>query len=228
MKNLHTAFYVAAILLLIGLGAARGGAYPASQALAIPASCDTTTPARNAYRTGVTAGKTLVNQAWARVNDCDRIDYFLGVLEDDISRLTLPQNASASTVCRYTGTVDGVYEMLDTLYGTCSDLCFLDGSFAGEMSATVYCELSIALGGLSEADAFLRGPVQVCGLNFEFGCDSQFISITTTYENLMGVCYPYTEGEYADVWDEARNNQCAYVPLPPPVISSSLTEPESR
>lgn len=180
----------------------------------VPATCSATPQATSAYRTGLRLGERIVTTSWSRVNDCDRVEYFLSIVEDNVSRLTLPPNASNSTICRYTGTVDGVYNMLDQLYGTCADQCFLDGEFAGEISGEVYCELSIALGGLAAADDFLRGPVQVCGLNFEIGCDSAFIGTTVSYANSEGVCEPFTEGEFFDVWDQARNNQCAYEPEP--------------
>jgi hypothetical protein len=171
--------------------------------------------AASAYRTGLTLGQRIVTSSWNRVNDCDRIDYFLQVVEDNVSRLTLPDNPSTSTICRYTGTADGVYQALDNLCGACFDQCFIDGEFAGQISGEIYCELSIALDGLEEADDFIRGPVAVCGLSFETGCDAAFIGVTTSYVNDDGACVSYTEGEYERVWDQARNNQCMYEPPPP-------------
>jgi len=186
----------------------------------IPASCDINAQTRGAYKQGNLLGERLVTQAWNTIhNDCDRIDYFLQVVQDNVSRLTLLPNASVNTICRYTGTADGVYNKLDALYGTCADDCFIDGTFAGQLSGEIYCELSIALGGLVEADDFLRGPVAVCGFSFEIGCDSQFISTTTEFVTPAPspqACEQYTEGEFAEVWDQARNNQCAYEPIPPP------------
>jgi hypothetical protein len=181
----------------------------------VPVSCRATAGTVSAYRTGLRTGKTIVSSAWNRVRDCDRVDYFLEVVEGNVSRLTLPANPSTSTVCRYTGTADGVYSELENLYGTCADQCFLDGEMAGALSGEIYCELSIALGGLVAADDFLRGPVQVCGLSFEIGCDSAFIDTTVDYSNEDGVCRPYTEEEFFAVWDQARNNQCAYEPIEP-------------
>ena len=198
------------------LGMALSVAGLAHADLPPPPSCAVNAQTASAYRTGTKLGEKIVTQAWARIHDCDRIDQFLDIVQGNVSRLTLIPHASANTVCRYTGTADGVYSALDTLYGTCSDQCFLDGTFAGQLSGEVYCELSIALGGLAEADDFLRGPVQVCGLNFEVGCDSQFIATTTTFTSTDGVCVPYTEGTFEAVWDQARNNQCAYEPIPPP------------
>ena len=214
MNLLHglTASFVALVAVVATAGQAQA---------APPANCATGLAA-SSYKTGQKLGKTMVKSAWHNVDDCDRIDQFLEILEGNVSRLTLKAGASNSTVCRYTGTVDGVYEELDTLYGTCADQCFLDGEFAGQLSAEVYCELSIALGGLAEADDFLRGPVAICGLNFEIGCDSAFIGVSLEYSNPDGVCATYTEGDYETVWDQARNNQCAYVIEEPNPLTSEL------
>lgn len=40
-----------------------------------------------AFNTGVAAGGRLVNRAWARVNDCNRVDYFEGIVLDNLQRL---------------------------------------------------------------------------------------------------------------------------------------------
>jgi hypothetical protein len=218
-------FFVSAVGLMVA--AAQDAHAQTTPAPTIPTACNGSVQARNAYNQGLRTGGTIVSSSWRRVNDCDRLEYFLGVVEDNVSRLTLPTNASLATVCRYTGTVDGVYNGLDSLYGTCSDQCFLDGEFAGEMSAEVYCELSIALGGLAVADDFIRGPVQVCGFNFEVGCDAAFIATTASYANTDGTCEQFTEGEFFDVWDQARNNQCAYEPEPDPISSDGTVGDEA-
>jgi len=214
---------VATVVLMIS---AAGQAYANDPFPNIPDSCQGTLSLRNSYGTGVKLGEKLVQAAWAKINDCDQIEQFLTIVEDNVGRLTLPPNASAGVACRYAGTTDGVFNILDALYGTCSDQCFLDGEFAGKLAAEVYCELSIALGGLGPDDEFLRGPVQVCGLNFEIACDTTFISESMSYAQpgppgqppLM--CEPYTQGEYSPIWDLARNNQCAYSPEPAPVNPS--------
>jgi hypothetical protein len=216
MNLLHgmTASFAALIVIIATTSEAQA---------APPASCSTGLAA-SSYKTGQRIGKNLVKSAWGNIDDCDRIDQFLEIVEENVSRLTLKENPSNSTVCRYTGTVDGVYEELDGLYGTCADQCFLDGTFAGQLSAEVYCELSIALGGLVEADDFLRGPVAICGLNFEIGCDSEFIAVSTVYENPDGECVTYTEGEFEEVWEQSRYNQCAYViEDPTPLVSEGGT-----
>jgi hypothetical protein len=212
-----------AIAALLTLGAA--GAAQADTPIVYPPLCGTTVPIKNAYKAGLKLGEKVVQVSWNSINDCDQVEHFLDIVYEDVSRLTLPQNPSLATTCRYTGTVDGVYNKLDELYGTCADECFLDGQFAGELSGEVYCELSIALGGLAVADGFMRGPVAVCGFNFEVGCDSSFVALTTSYANTDGLCEPFTEGEFSDVWEQARVNQCAYEPIPEPdpLVSEAST-----
>jgi hypothetical protein len=197
----------------LALVAALAASERADAAGQVPPSCQGGIAERS-YEMGLRLGGMLVSSAWARVSDCDQLEYFLDIVADNVGRLTLQPGASAAMACRYAGTVDGVYDALDDLYGTCSDQCFLEGSFAGEISAQVYCELSIALGGLGLADDFMRGPVQTCGLNFEVGCDATFIGVSLSYVNALGSCAPYTQGEYFPVWDQARHNQCIYEPEP--------------
>jgi hypothetical protein len=180
----------------------------------LPPACATGANA-SSYRAGVTTGTTLVRSAWRNVNNCDRIDYFQEVVANNIGRLTLAPGASTALACRHAGIYDGAFRQLEAQYGTCVDQCFLDGELFGRMTGEIYCELSIALGGLVEVGDFIRGPVQICGLGFEIGCDSSFIDFTINYRNPDGVCEPYTEGEYSGVWDETRNNQCAYDPIEP-------------
>ena len=223
---------IAMTAILFGVLAA-GEAKAAPPTVEVPDACKVTPQAKSSYTAGFAQGEKITQMAWNNVKDCDKIDYFLGVLYDNVSRFApqfpdLPTDPAQAEIekkkrvpllCRYAGTTDGVYAKLDALYGTCSDECFADGEFIGTMAGQVYCELSIALGGLVEADSFIRGQVAVCGLNFEFGCDSAFISTTVSYE--VDQCVEYTEGQYFNVWDQARNNQCAYEPEPEPAQSST-------
>jgi hypothetical protein len=197
-------------LVLGGLVTAAGEARAQPD---VPPGCADDRDARS-YALGVMLGERIVSSAWARIADCDRVDYFSDVVAANLERLSLRPGASNYLICRYTGTYDGVFNALESMIGTCADQCFLDGELAGELSAEIYCELSIMLGGLALADDFLRGPVEICGLNFEIGCDSAFMSTTWTYANAFGVCEPYTTGEFFAVWDQARNNQCLYSPDP--------------
>lgn len=152
--------------------------------------------------------------AWNAIsNDCDRLEYFQDIVTDNVSRLTLRAGASDYVICRYTGTVDGVYDELYALEDQCIAQCMMEGAQIGEMAGEVYCELSLALGGLERADYFIRGPVSTCGFGFETSCDFTFIRTTENYRNSLGRCRPFTRGEFEPVWNETRNNQCMYDPI---------------
>jgi hypothetical protein len=162
------------------------------------------------YVAGLAQGRALVRQSFALINDCDEIERFSDMVIANVSRLTLPKRASAYLACRYGGTVDGVYEAIDEIFASCGDTCFAEGVAFGEIAGNAYCTLSIALGGLSTADAFTRGPVLLCGAQFETGCDSSFMG--TTFDFGRGACLPFTVAPFDDVWDQFRNNQCIYEP----------------
>jgi hypothetical protein len=180
----------------------------------IPDACNTTL-GRRAFNSGVQLGTGLADAAWANVNDCDRVDDFNDIITDDVGRYQLAPNPSNYTYCRYSGVIAGVLDELAVILDDCAGQCRAEGEIVGQISAMAYCELSLALGGLSSADAFLRGPVATCGASFQEGCDPAFDSFSQNYTNTLGACLQYTEGDYADVWDQARYYQCAYNPLPP-------------
>jgi hypothetical protein len=178
----------------------------------IPTTCASPYNSRG-YVKGIASGESLAEQAWSTVNDvpgggCDQLEYFIDIIVDDITRLTLRPTSSDYVICRYTGMVDGVYNKLDEIWSYCEINCADEGVQVGEFAAEIYCDLSIALGGLDEADQYIRGPVQICGLEFETACDFQYIE--TSGEYLDGQCVPYTEGDYFEVWDQTRINQCRY------------------
>jgi hypothetical protein len=189
-------------------------AYNVAHAQTLPSSCQATRDQR-AYATGQRSGASLIRQAWRSVNDCDRVEQFEDLVMNTVDAYAPGPAPTNYSLCRYSGVIDGILNELDNTFIGCSDACLLEGQFAGELSAVAYCELSIALDGLATADAFLRGPVQVCGLNFEVGCDSEFLGVCTNYQNDEGSCLPYTEDTFFAVFDQARTNQCAYNPLPP-------------
>jgi hypothetical protein len=117
----------------------------------------------------------------------------------------------------YSGWVAAMQEELDTILATCADSCFQEGTFMGELAAIAYCELAIALDGLGLDDLFIRGPVDVCGLTFEVGCDERFQSTGLSYfSQVQGVaCGQYTRGPHLTVFRRTQHNQCAYNPLEP-------------
>jgi hypothetical protein len=172
--------------------------------------------AERAYLLGVDSGKSLVNRAWASVNDCDRIETFADIVTANVDAYTLT-GSSRYVICRYTGLVDGVFEQLDAVWAGCDSQCCLEGEVIGELSANLYCELSILLGGLVAPDDFVRGPVYTCGFEFQQCCDGAFVGTTARYvgEDFAGrptQCSTYTSGEYYEVWNGTRALECAYEP----------------
>jgi hypothetical protein len=191
----------------------------------VPPGCrdgTVTNPGRaaRAYVAGMDSGKKLVTRAWSQVNDCDALEDFADIVVENIQSYSV-SSRTAYVICRYTGLVDGAFEQLDRVWTTCDDQCCLEGEVIGQLSAELYCELSIILGGLLDPDDFVRGPVTTCGLEFQTCCDSTFIGTSRNYVgyDLSGratACLQYTQGSYQSVWTETRNLECAYEPPPPP------------
>lgn len=175
----------------------------------IPNSCTGTYEAQ-AYNSGLMSGTNIVQMAWARLDNCDLIERFETIVVNILENMQLPPQASSVVACRYAGFANGIIQEVDNIYDYCQGLCYYEGEIIGQLVATAYCELSISLGGLMTADEFIRSPVRICGFHFEFACDVTFLFDTMTYANAFGTCEEYTYGDYYDVWDQVRNNQCAY------------------
>lgn len=198
-----------------------------ASAQGIPEGCQNTRDQR-AFLVGQAAGASLARQAWRSIDDCDRVEHFEEIVLSALDRYAPPSSPTTYTLCRFVGVAAGIVDTLDEVFFECTDACLLEGELVGEMSALVYCELSIALNGLRTAEDFIRGPVQVCGLSFEIGCDSAFLGTAFSYDNSVGACLPFTEGEFEPVFDQARENQCAYNPLPEELVSIQEADKNNR
>jgi hypothetical protein len=108
-------------------------------------------------------------------------------------------------------TVDAV-ERADELSGIrCLIECYVLGRFIGEMAATFYCDLSIALGGLGLDEWLVEGSITFCGVLFVYGCHRMFDYLTPRYPSVDDPqCLPYTQAPYLEVYAQARHNQCIY------------------
>jgi len=181
----------------------------------VPGSCQADPRSQSQYRVGVQFGKLVVDQAWKTINeDCGQLENFTSILENSFNSLILPPKASLAVQCRHAGIVNGGIDALDDLWPVCTDLCKNDGLDIGKLVGKLYCDLSIALGGLAPADDFVRGPVMWCQLLGQTFCDVSYISYTPTYTSSAGACKPYTYEPYYETWDQFRNNGCAENPLP--------------
>jgi hypothetical protein len=176
----------------------------------------------------MTLGKLRVQSAWGARSiqrSCDKVDVLANavgsLLNGQLTQLR-GEAPSVDAACRLTGWMQGAQDELDTILANCADRCFQNGTFWGKAAATAYCELSILLGGLDIGDLLFRGPVQVCGVGFEIGCDTEYLTAAQTYRNVDGIrCVGngttdpnYTAGVFLEVFLQTQNNECAYNPLP--------------
>jgi hypothetical protein len=169
------------------------------------------------YNLGVRKGRNLAQQAFHSTDvdaDCDNVDAFQEAILDAIDTVSLATPPSTASLCHFKGTIDGLLAELEDIQDECGlggPSCFLEGEFIGQVSAQLYCELSIALGGLAYPDEeFLPGPVDDCDADFEAGCQQAF-GVTA---NADAECVEFTEHPFDGVFEDTRDNQCVANPLP--------------
>lgn len=182
----------------------------------VPDSCNGSIE-KQAYNSGFLSGSSIVEMAWLKLDQCDLVERFETIVLNILASMAIPEGSSTYVACRYAGFANGVMAEVDKVYQYCQGLCYYEGEIIGQMVAETYCMLSLALGGLATADDFIRAPVQICGFHFELACDVTYLFETITYVHPItyGICEPYTHGDYWVVWDQVRNNQCAYNIMPP-------------
>ena len=184
----------------------------------VPSGCQANLLTSRGYTSGFNQGKALVASAWQSVNNCDRLEDFSDIVYNDVTLFTLT-GKTAPVICRHTGLIDGVLDGLDMQWTICGGQCCNEGTRIGELSAELYCQLSIILGGLGEPGQFIRRPVYMCGFAFEACCDAEFMSVTDQYAgpDLFGqlqTCQPYCAAPFDLVCNETDQIQCNYVPPP--------------
>lgn len=182
-----------------------------AEAQAAPALCDTAREVRQ-FALGVRKGRNLAEQAIRRATDpadvcedLDAIDDLRELVAAIVDAIDVPPAASEVTQCHVLGQVAGLLAEIEELQEDCNGLCIADGQFIGQISAFLYCELSIALGGLVTVELFERLATDACGVQFQVSCDHSFE--VTAVADLE--CRPFTEDEFTLVFREVQNNQCA-------------------
>jgi hypothetical protein len=176
--------------------------------------CDTT-KLKKFYRKGWQKGFEAVSKAWDRRHgNCDRTEAFVdrisAGLEDALAAQDSEATQKAHRRCRKAGAVDGAFAALDVIQSFCDQTCFLDGDFTGKLAAESYCEMAIGADGPLDVVDWLRGPLNMCGLNYEIACDSSFVGTSVDYSSSSGSCAPLTEGAYEAAWDASRLVSCDY------------------
>lgn len=148
--------------------------------------CELTPPAECAalrdtmgYTAGVYQGMSLVGQIWGSTAVGQNIDNW-GLLKTQVDTAipTIVASAYTSawsqyTQCRVQGLLDGTVckmNQIDPIPG-----CQMDGGDWGSISAALYCNLSIAFGGLGDvAPWFIRPTPGMCGDKFQNYCEDVY------------------------------------------------------
>jgi hypothetical protein len=183
-----------------------------------PDFCDTVREQRF-FQLGVRKGRNAAQQAIAAVQedapDCpslERLDELEAILRDIADRLDVPADFSDAVQCHVVGQAAGLIAEIVDFQDECLGFCIADGQFVGEVSAHLYCELSIALGGLGLADLFERLATDTCGTQFQDACDDAFEATAIDFPE----CAEFTVAPFEDVFALTQNNQCAANPGPDP------------
>jgi hypothetical protein len=191
--------------------AAMGLMLVASVGSAHASGPDCSTGAKKAqYNTGKKLAGSIVAQAWAS-SDQDPLGFedfaatVRGVVTTAIEKLQ-SQNPSDLVLCRAKGLAQGLCDALGDIQDEVEGICLLDGEMWGELSADLYCSLSIAFGGLDVVGLLPAAPLSICGQSFEEGCQDTFADLTTGSDE----CFDFTAGSFIPVFEESQHNMCVF------------------
>jgi hypothetical protein len=187
-------------------------------------------------------GTTLVDQIWrssAVHQDIDNWDILNRQVTTTIPAIVANAyrvSESQYTKCRVQGLLDGTVCRMNThnpLPG-----CQLDGVDWGNISAAVYCGLSIELGGLFDVEPwFIRVSPGMCGQSFQLYCEETYRYGATFGNDALApavlaflaaegvdpadllqpaACVPYTANTFVDVFNDSVYIDCSYtIPVTP-------------
>lgn len=172
---------------------------------------------RLSYLTGARILHRQVLDTWeATGENCLTLESFSTTMESLITRFSVVQAPSAASACRFSGAYDGIASALDILAERCKQSCSDDkdrsgAARAGAFAARAYCELSFALGGVSEHVAFFSTRGKICGSEYEDSCESSFDQELRRYRGYDGTsCERFIRGSYARSRSRSRSSQCSF------------------
>lgn len=195
-----------------------------------------------AYQAGVYTGSALVDQIWTStaVHEDPDLWYILKQQVDTtipgiIAGLPgWPDDYDTYVQCRAQGLLEGTTCNMDKINP--GNGCALDGIDWGLISSQIYCDLSVALGGLGAiVPWFLQTPHGLCGDTFESWCGDVFRYVATNAADPLQdpehltppgivapwppepdpLCAPYTQDPFDDIFGDSVTVDCEYE-LPPP------------
>jgi hypothetical protein len=158
----------------------------------------------NAYQ----RGQKAVDHAFRKVRrDCERSDEFHAELIDRLEHWIPRGNGNRTPACIAHGLTSGVYAALAELEDDCFGICIRDGQAIGELSGSLYCQLSVALGGLGEIDLPTpEPPASLCDQRSQAACQGTFTNVSLAQSE----CLPFTEDDFETVFEQTRADQCAF------------------
>lgn len=167
---------------------------------------------RGRFESGRAPGRSAVREAASEAR-CEHMDEVAERVLRRARRLRAPRGAGADrgALCQHAGNIAGTLEELHGIWAACGAQCCEEGELIAEITGQLYCDLSIALGGVGATDYLPRAPQASCGEAFQACCDARFQAFTQGYIDPEGAsCRGYTEGAFSSAWDQARSNQCSY------------------
>lgn len=207
----------------------------------LPKACAKDSRAERFYDLGVLKGRSLVDQSYYKSVDlessetlCDCFETFQDIVINAFEAAAPPQDSPLTVLCHYAGSYEGAIERVAELTVDLVDQtidpsvdageqitqrsgfqclldCYVLGRFVGDVAATFYCDLSIALGGLALDEWLVGGRITFCSVLFEYGCHRMFDYLTPRYPSVEDPqCLPYTQSPYLEVYSQVRHNQCIY------------------
>jgi hypothetical protein len=179
----------------------------------IPTQCDTNSKLRSKYIKGFNKGIALANHLWKKADGCEEFELFETELYENLNKIEITKmddECHHTKQCRFAGMVDGIFNVLAEIENECFEICTSSGVLAGTLVAQTFCELMILNEGDITINDWVRGPIGICGLNFESMCDVTYLVEAQFYENENGVCYDYTIGDYESVFAAYGNEKCAF------------------
>lgn len=203
--------------LIMTLGLAPLFALSASATEPLPLSCEDSDLVAGAQGNGLTrlnylsaasGTASLVRNSWSAIERCEGLDSFTATVESIMDGFELTADASAASVCRFTGAFDGIASELELIAQECGQSCSA-GHTRGALAARVYCEISVALGGIDVNTAFVRSQARLCDWDYEVGCESAFDSASRAYAG-GAACAPFLTGRYREVWARNQSKQCSF------------------
>lgn len=200
----------------------------------IPAVC--TGRDSTGYLAGVGQGVSTVDQIW----ESETVNQMQDNWEILVDRVTNTIPNTVATVfsptwsqylqCRTQGLLEGSICRMNELNPIPG--CQLDGVDWGKMSAALYCQLSVDLGGLADIPPwFIRTPPGMCGANFENYCEDTYRYGATRGEDHLdpaveallvnrsidpasllqpATCLEYTKSPWEAVFNDSIYVDCSY------------------